>query len=230
METASVVPSPRVPASSHRREPGCFHSPGLQCSPGFWTWEACPLPHLCRGCARRGSAAPLSPEPGPHPCPPARPPARPLRALPEPHGPQQRAFVPVPLVKRPGPHLGSPGVRWPRPSAQSSATPHRAARAPLAPMAPSPQRAPQLLDAITPHRARPDPAPELRTQPRLYHAPGGERNCYHLDPQRTATQGSRGRRSAGSWGQRDSSVTVPGNAVTAPLCKLPNARHGGTLM
>ena len=48
---------------------------------------------------------------------------------------QQRASVPVPCRTWPGLQLRSPRGGWPRPSAQSSATPHRATRAPLAPMA-----------------------------------------------------------------------------------------------
>lgn len=81
---------------------------------------------------------------------------------------QQRVCVPVPCRTWPGLHLRSPRGRWPRPSAQSSATPHRVTRAPLAPMASPWQRAPRRFRKQAPPRHAQIPP---RVPLRLGHAP-----------------------------------------------------------
>lgn len=128
----------------------------------------------------------LGPDGSPAALPLAASRAGPASALPEAHGPQQRASFPAPRKTLPGPQLGSPGGRWPRPSAHSSATPHRTARAPLVPMA---RIARHLRGFETP----PAPAGHAQTPPAAA-TPGSQREsaAARRDPKRAAAQNSRG--------------------------------------
>lgn len=131
----------------------------------------------------------LGPDGSPAALPLAASRAGPASALPEAHGPQQRASFPAPRKTLPGPQLGSPGGRWPRPSAHSSATPHRTARAPLVPMA---RIARHLRGFETP----PAPAGHAQTPPAAA-TPGSERESAAAGTQNAPQLRTRGGLSAG---------------------------------
>lgn len=136
---------------------GGFRTPLPWSQPGL-SWERFQLPGNCAGAegsglgkfARRSAAVSSAHAEGAQPS--ALRDALHARALPEAHETQQRASFPIPRRRRPGPQLGPPVGRWPRPTAQSNATPYRAARAPpVASMARTAQASSETL--------RPRPAP-----------------------------------------------------------------------
>ena len=143
-------------------------------------------------------------------CPPRRG-SRP--ALPGVHERQQRALVPVPCRWRPGPQLRPPGGRWARPSAQSSATPHRATRATLAPMAPAAPMAARG-SAVLGGRPLPDtPRPRPAGRPASATPQGGPRNCSRGGPPRLCDSKSR------AWAE------VCGSETALEICTAGTCHH-----